>query len=99
MTKEEAKLLLIRPTVSSNVISETKAREIEAYNMAIEALSERTGEWKGYNADNPNWLRKDGTPIFLVCDKCHDMVLSNSSTNWNYCPHCGAKMCKGGDEE
>lgn len=57
-----------------------------------------TGEWKGYNADNPDWLRKDGTPIFLVCDKCHDMVLNNSSTNWNYCPNCGARM-KGGDDE
>lgn len=39
ITREEAKLLLIRPIVSSNVMSETKAREIEAYNMAIEALS------------------------------------------------------------
>ncbi len=42
LTNEEAMLLLIRPTVSSNIISETKAREIEAYNMAIEALQEKS---------------------------------------------------------
>ena len=58
-----------------------------------------TGEWKGYNADNPNWLRKDGTPIFLVCDKCHNMVLNNASAKWNYCPDCGCSMKMGGDDE
>lgn len=42
LTNEEAMLLLIRPTVSSNIISETKAREIEAYNMAIKALRENS---------------------------------------------------------
>ena len=88
MTKEEAKLLLIRPTVSSNVISETKAREIEAYNMAIEALSERTGEWI-YSTKQleivPMW----------ECSCCRMRM----PKKFNYCPNCGAKMCKGGDEE
>lgn len=51
-----------------------------------------TGTWKGHNADNPDWLRTDGTPIFLVCDKCHGMVLNNGSANWNYCPNCGYPM-------
>lgn len=74
-------------------------RQYQAKDENPSAEADRpTGEWKGYNADNPDWLRKDGTPIFLVCDKCHDMVLNNSSTNWNYCPNCGARM-KGADDE
>ena len=81
MTKEEAKLLLIRPTVSSNVISETKAREIEAYNMAIEALSERTGEWI-YSTKQleivPMW----------ECSCCR----IRAAKKFNFCPHCGADM-------
>ena len=87
MTKEEAKLLLIRPTVSSNVISETKAREIEAYNMAIEALSERTGEWIDVNGDGSLWR----------CDQCKDTACCKG----NFCPNCGTRMTpyKGGDSE
>ena len=83
MTKEEAKLLLIRPTVSSNVISETKAREIEAYNMAIEALSERTGEW----IFNP----KDAIELMFTKPKCSKCGFE-SADGGNYCPNCGARM-------
>lgn len=57
------------------------------------------GEWIGYNADKEDWLRTDGTPIFLVCDKCHGTVINNGSAHWNFCPNCGARMYKGGDEE
>ena len=57
------------------------------------------GEWIGYNADKEDWLRTDGTPIFLVCDKCNGTVINNGSAHWNYCPNCGAKMTKGGDDE
>ena len=56
------------------------------------------GEWIGYNADKEDWLRTDGTPIFLVCDKCHGTVINNGSAHWNYCPNCGARM-KGGEGE
>lgn len=54
-------------------------------------------EWIGYNADKEDWLRTDGTPIFLVCDKCHGTVINNGSAHWNFCPNCGARM-KGGAE-
>ena len=56
------------------------------------------GEWIGYNADKEDWLRIDGTPIFLVCDKCHGTVINNGSAHWNFCPNCGAKM-KGGEDK
>ena len=58
----------------------------------IDAVEVVHGEWKGYNADKEDWLRKDGTPIFLVCNKCYGTVINNGSAHWNYCPNCGAKM-------
>lgn len=71
-----------------------------ALDKAIEALSadRPQGEWKGYNADKEDWLRTDGTPIFLVCDKCFETVINNGSAHWNYCPNCGCRM-KGADDE
>lgn len=93
MTRQEAiKLLCVEKSIIIEVDGNKGAEKmLQAYDMAIEALSadRPTGEWKGYNADNPDWLRKDGTPVFLVCDKCHDMVLNNSSTNWTTAPTVG----------
>ena len=40
MKRREAIKWLIKPTVTSTEISPTKIKELEAYNMAIEALSE-----------------------------------------------------------
>ena len=51
------------------------------------------GEWIGYNADKgDDWLRSDGEPIFLVCNKCYGTVMNNTSAHWNFCPNCGADM-------
>lgn len=44
MTREEAIMWLIKPTITSTEISATKAKELEAYNMAIEALTDRPTE-------------------------------------------------------
>lgn len=63
-----------------------------------EALDRPQGEWVGYNADKEDWLRTDGTPIFLVCGKCHETVMSNASAHWNFCPNCGARM-KGANDD
>lgn len=52
----------------------------------------KRGRWKGYNADNPDWQRDDGTPIFLTCSECHSTVVNNGSAHWNFCPNCGADM-------
>lgn len=42
MKRREAIKWLIKPTVTSTEISPTKIKELEAYNMAVEALSEPT---------------------------------------------------------
>ena len=65
----------------------------------IDAVSVVHGEWIGYNAvKGDDWLRSDGEPIFLVCNKCYGTVMNNTSAHWNFCPNCGAKM-KGADDE
>lgn len=62
----------------------------EAPSIDIEP---KRGEWIGYNADKgDDWLRSDGEPIFLVCNKCHGTVMNNTSAHWNFCPNCGADM-------
>ena len=87
---------------SADAVSREEYERLEAlydairiYDSSAEAVQ---GEWIGYNADKEDWLRTDGTPIFLVCDKCHGTVINNGSAHWNFCPNCGAKM-KGGDSE
>lgn len=62
-------------------------RDIPLLNMAIEALSERTGEWIDVNGDGSLWR----------CDQCKDTACCKG----NFCPNCGARMtpCKGGDLE
>lgn len=70
--------------------------DIVAYPETIDEMPtiepERKGKWKGYNADDPNWLRTDGSPVFLICSECGQVVLNNISAHWNYCSNCGAKM-------
>ena len=70
--------------------------------MVIENLpsaqpKRKTGKWNGYNADNPDWLRDDGSPVFLTCSECYGMVMNNGSAHWNFCPNCGADM-RGGQK-
>jgi len=52
----------------------------------------KRGKWIGYNSDDKNWQRTDGSPIFLSCSECNGTVMNNGSAHWNYCPNCGAKM-------
>lgn len=93
MTREEAKLLLIRPIVTSNIISETKAREIEAYNMAIEALSanRQHGEWI-LECDSEG----EGDNLYR-CSECGCRYGCQEYDKPNFCLDCGARM-KGGAE-
>lgn len=53
MTREEAIKWLIKPVVTSTEIGEIKAKELEAYHMAIDALSEPSGD-KGGDAHMNN---------------------------------------------
>ena len=90
MTREEAikilKAIRVYECYPKSASEETK----EAIDMAIEALSERTGEW----IFNP----KDAIELMFTKPKCSKCGFE-SSDGGNYCPNCGAKMCKGGDEE
>ncbi len=96
MTKEEAIQWLIRPTVSSTEIGEFKAKELKAYEMAIEALSEpKTGKWI---RDRWYWPRGTGMGeeyrFFYKCSLCKCEVEDGYHTkcSFNFCPYCGADM-------
>jgi hypothetical protein len=59
---------------------------------------QKRGKWVGYKAENKNWQRTDGSPIFLSCSECNETVMNNGSAHWNYCPNCGAKLDWSGNE-
>ena len=64
----------------------------EAIDMAIEALSAEAvqGEWGHMIADGT-----DGSHWYeYECSHCGEVVLRP----YNFCPNCGAKMTKGGDD-
>lgn len=68
---------------------------IQAKLDAIPAADVRPvvwGEWIGYESDKPQWQRDDGSPVYLECDQCGEIVLNNGSPFWNFCPCCGAFM-------
>ena len=52
----------------------------------------RKGKWIGYKADDKDWQRDDGSPVFMNCSECHEAVINNGSAHWNFCPNCGADM-------
>lgn len=60
--------------------------------MELPSAERKRGEWIAYNGDDSNWLRNDGSPVFMQCSECNTMVVNNFAFNWNYCPNCGAKM-------
>ena len=69
-----------------------KADDVYKALEEVPSADRPQGEWKGYNADKGgDWLRNDGTPVFLVCDKCYGTVINNGSAHWNYCPYCGSR--------
>lgn len=78
MTREEAIELL---EDLYGAIEDNQGRDYdEAFRMAIEALSERTGEWK-----TDNVYAGIG---FYRCDQCN----FRQSEKSRYCPSCGADM-------
>ena len=82
MTKEEA--IVILKNISWQMGSVEREQNIEAFCMAIEALTDRPqSKWIiCYDVDH-------STDIYQ-CIQCHNI-------NWypsNYCPNCGAKMEK-----
>ena len=63
-----------------------------------DVVERKRGEWIAYNGDDSNWLRNDGSPVFMQCSECNTMVVNNFAFNWNYCPNCGADM-RGGNND
>ena len=59
---------------------------------SVEAVPVVHASWRGYNAENKDFLMDNGEPIFIVCSECACTVINNGSYVWNYCPDCGAKM-------
>lgn len=98
MTRDEAKEILQAVKFLLPIEAYTDRAE-EALDMAIEALERKCGEWIAYNGDDPNWLRNDGSPVFMQCSECNTMVVNNFAFNWNYCPNCGAKMDEREEEQ
>ena len=70
---------------------------ITAVVQAHEEAQCKTGKWIGYKADDKDWQRNDGSPIFLICDQCKNQVINNGSATWNFCPSCGSY--NGGEQE
>ena len=71
MTREEAIMWLIKPTITSTEISVSKAKELEAYDMAIEALQTID------NCEQCEWCcPSDGIPTIHVvrCKDCRHKV-------------------------
>lgn len=91
MTREEA-----IDVIKHNYPSACFTDLCEAVEMALQALSAQpeltVGKWIGYNGDNPDWQRTDGSPVFLTCSECGATVINNFAAKWNYCCSCGADM-------
>ena len=95
MKNDDAIKWLIKPAVTSTEVSPIKAKELEAYNMAVEALSDRPhGEWVDEDG-NKVPLDKDGYPLGSCwCNQCHEWLVGSDeyAIKGNFCPSCGAKM-------
>lgn len=97
MTREEARQIIASWLASSKggkgqcgyIEGWFYEKDVEAFRMAIEALSaERTGEWIEHDP------KTKGLAKIYECPFCGDEVIGEKT---NYCPNCGAKM-KGGTE-
>ena len=101
MTREEAINTLgnFKRYISGGGVTDLKANE--AIDMAIEALQAKAvqGEWARKEKEINDC---DGHRVFswYECDQCGSRPPINKFTkqDWNFCPNCGAKMTKGGDD-
>ena len=72
--------------------------ECKAIIKDLPSVQPRRGKWIGYNADDKDWQRDDGSPVFMNCSECHGAVINNGSAHWNFCPNCGCRMEEGDSE-
>ena len=96
MTKKEAVKVIDNRFEIMDYCEDAKLEE--ALDIAIKALEQserKKGKWIGYKADDKDWQRDDGSPIFMNCSECHEAVASVGSAHWNFCPNCGADLREG----
>lgn len=100
MLREEAKTVLYewqKSMVEHGVPLDTS--KVQALRVAIEALSERTGEWIKATGMMP--------PEFHghhCCSECGNFAnmeppFGNREDLGGFCPNCGARMLKGGEQD
>lgn len=114
MTREEAikilKAIRVYECYPKSAGEETK----EALDIAIEALSEiniardiatileNEQDMRAIlqNADRPQgeWINSR-TKGYVVCSNCNKLTTNRNREKYNYCPFCGAEICKGGDDK
>ena len=92
MTKAEAITIL---EVSKHMATSGRMYN-QAIDMAIEALSERTGEWLEVEVF-PEVYDIEGVKTWgseMQCDQCgfRHTAIEGHMAQYNYCPNCGANM-------
>lgn len=102
MTREEAiQLLCVEKSIIIEVDGNKGAEKmLQAYDMAIEALSADTvhGKWIPIEETLPTY--DGGEKTWLTGMKCSNCgKLFDLRVGYHYCPSCGARMYKGGDSE
>lgn len=103
MEREEAtKLLKALNMMLRSPDGEPISDACDALDMAIEALTERTGEWEDkeiFNDTNDDHIVDEWQSARCsVCGKYHTTPYMYYFDNFNFCPNCGARM-KGGEDE
>lgn len=100
MTRQEAVEILWQYDV--NFEPHPAEDVMHAIDMAIEALEQepKRGKWIHGKEVSRDYIGDACVRILYEdwhCSSCRIVVKEPYKPNWNYCPHCGAKM--GGEEE
>ena len=114
MTREEAiKALTIQleyweQLKEKNVLTDHEGNNVvDVLKMAIDALQAepvKHGEWvpctkKGLILSELIRAEDVAKWYGYKCSECNYIHKGNALVEYNFCPNCGAKMCKGGDDE
>lgn len=78
MTREEREIIEAIKSMGYDRTDYPREKVSAVISMAIEALSERTGQWIDVNGDGSLWK----------CDQCNDTACCMG----NFCLNCGADM-------
>ena len=100
MTREE-EIKILKSKMDGSV--DNSYEWAETVRMAIEALSERTGEWIFEKTDEykRTYCSVCGVsaPFICVSDDHYGRRCHGETRKTKFCPNCGAMMYKGGEDE